>query len=128
MRRRKQEIFSALHLTIHDFLCVYAEGSQKVLISRNVTWQYVPLPFPSSADQTAPTLVGGGEARVATDEGREGTSRPGVRAEATFQDDDVDLNVTWVGPSGATDGIDTTSGETPKKAESCGVSIGGGRY
>ena len=72
----------------------------------------MPPSLPSSDEQTIPAPVKGAETGVATGEGREGTSRPGGGGEDASKDNDNDLNVTWVGSSGAVDDIDAAAGET----------------
>ena len=109
-----------------DCARVYAKKSEHVLFTRNVTGQYVPPPLPSSDGQTIPAPAVGGETGDTTGEGRKGTSRPGGGGEDASTDDDDDLDVTWVGSSGAADDIDAAAGETPKTQESYAGSFGGG--
>ena len=58
----------------------------------------------------------------------ERTSRSDGGGEDAPQDDDDNLDVTWVGWSGAADDIDVTDDETPKTEASCRGSIGGRQY
>ena len=81
-------------------------------------------PLPSSDEQAIPAPVEGGET-VATGEGREGTSRSGGGKEDASKNDNDDLDVTWVGSSGATDDIDAAVGETPKTKSRTGDRLGG---
>ena len=114
-----------------------AKESEQVLVTCNVIWQYVPRPIwqyvppplRSSDEQTIPVPVEGAETGVATGEGREGILRPGGGGEDVSQDDDDNLDVTWVGLSGAADDIDAAASETPKTDELYvrGVVSGGGQ-
>ena len=101
----------------HDCVRVYSKETRQVLITRNVTWQYVPPAIPSPALQKtlheAPMPVGGEDP---VEEGMESTSRPGGGGlNASEDDDEDDPEMTWIENSLKTAGgdVDAVAGAKP---------------
>ena len=104
---------------------IYSQETGEIVISRDVTWRYVPIPPLTSVPQSISASSERGETESTADEsreGRKGTSRQGGGGvEETDSDDD--LEVTWESDTpDAAEGTDDAISDKPVANEGSSLS------